>query len=70
MQANSQCHNYSSFIRPFESGNCGKKGKKLQKNDYLKNENSFLDEIESIFLCFEILSLGKIGKIYKIGHKL
>ena len=29
---------------PFESGNCGKEGKKLQKLEYLKNEKSFLDE--------------------------
>ena len=29
MQANSQGHNYSSSIWPFEYGNCGKVGKKL-----------------------------------------
>ena len=26
---------------PFESGNCGNKGKKLQKLKYLKNEELF-----------------------------
>ena len=30
---------------------CGKEGKKLQKFEYLENENSFLDEI-SIFHSF------------------
>ena len=35
--------NYSTFIRPFESGKCGKEGRKLQKFEYLENEKSFLD---------------------------
>ena len=35
--------NYSSSICPFESGKCGKEGKKLQKFEYLENEESFLD---------------------------
>ena len=30
----------------------GKEGKKLQKFEYLENENSFLDEIENIFHSF------------------
>ena len=34
---------------PFESGNCGKEEKKLQKVEYLKNEKSFLDEIKKMF---------------------
>ena len=29
--------NYSTFIYPFESGKCGKEGKKIQKFEYLKN---------------------------------
>ena len=37
---------------PFETGNCGKEGKKLQKLEYLKNEKSFLDEIKNIFHSF------------------
>ena len=37
---------------PFESGNCGKEGEKLQKLEYLKNEKSFSDEIKNIFLSF------------------
>ena len=34
---------------PFESGNCGKQGKKLQKLEYLENKKSFLDELKNIF---------------------
>ena len=41
--------NYSTFIRRFESGKCGKEEKKLQKFQYLKNEKSFLDEIKNVF---------------------
>ena len=37
---------------PFESGDCGKEGKKLQKLEYLKNEKSCLDEIKNIFHSF------------------
>ena len=37
---------------PFESGKCGKEGKKLQKLEYLKNEKSFSAEIKSIFHSF------------------
>ena len=44
--------NYSTSICPFESGKCGKEGKKLQKIEYLENEKSFLDEIKSIFHSF------------------
>ena len=39
-------------MRPLESGNCGKEGKKLQKLEYLKNEKNFLDEIKNIFHSF------------------
>ena len=41
--------NYSTSICPFESGNCGKEGKKLQTFEYLENEKSILDEIKNIF---------------------
>ena len=44
--------NYSSSICPFESGKCGKEGKKLQKFEYLKNEKSFSDEIKNNFYSF------------------
>ena len=37
---------------PFESGKCGKEGKKSQKLEYLENEMSFLDEIKNIFHRF------------------
>ena len=33
--------NNSTTICPFESGQCGKEGKKLQKFEYLENEKSF-----------------------------
>ena len=35
--------NYSYSICPFISEKCGKTWKKLQKNEYLENEKSFLD---------------------------
>ena len=44
--------NYSTSICPFESGNCGKEGEKVQKFEYLKKEKSFLDEIKNIFQKF------------------
>ena len=42
--------NYCTSICPFESGKCGREGKKLQKIEYLKNEKSFFDEIKKHFL--------------------
>ena len=61
--------NYSNSICPFKSRKCGKEGKKLQKIEYLENENSFLDEIKSIF---KGLSFGEKNKnlIKNSGHKL
>ena len=48
-----QRHNYSSFIWPFESGNCRRKGQKIEKkNEYLENEKTFLDEIKIILHNF------------------
>ena len=44
MRANSWHINYSTSICPFESGNCGKEGKKWQNMEYLENEKSFFDE--------------------------
>ena len=43
--------NYSTSIRPFESGKCGKEGKKLQIFEYRENEKSFFDE-RNIFYSF------------------
>ena len=40
MQANSR-HKLFTFIFPFESGKCGKKGKKLQKFGYFENKRAF-----------------------------
>ena len=56
--------NYSTGICPFESGKCGKEGKKSQKFEYLKNEKSFLDEIKTFFIVFKVLSFGENS-----GHK-
>ena len=41
--------NYSTLICSFESGKCGKEEEKIQKFEYLENEESFLDEIEKKF---------------------
>ena len=41
--------NYSTCICPFESGECRKEGKKLQKCEYLKNKKSFSYEMKNIF---------------------
>ena len=39
--------NYSTSICPFETGKCGKDGKKLQKFEYLENEKSFFNKIKT-----------------------
>ena len=44
--------NYSTSSGPFESRKCGKEGKKLQKNEYLKNKKCFFDEIKNISHSF------------------
>ena len=59
MQANSWHHKLFTSICPFESGKCGKEGKKLQKLEYLENERSFSDEIKTIFIVFEGVSFGE-----------
>ena len=41
--------NYSTSICPFESGKCGKDGK---KSEYLENEKSFSNEIKNISHSF------------------
>ena len=41
---------YLIFIYRFEPGKCGKKGKKIQKFEYLKKENSFSDKMKRFFL--------------------
>ena len=48
---------------PFESGKCGKEGKRLQKIKYLENKKSFLDEMKNIFHSFEGLSFDEEIKI-------
>ena len=47
--------NYFNSICSFESGKCGKEGKKLQKFEYLENEKSFLDEIKNTFHSWAIM---------------
>ena len=54
---------YSTSICPFESGNCGKEGKKLQKFEYLENEKSFFDEIKTFSIVFKGLSFGEKMKL-------
>ena len=63
---------YSNFICSFESGKCGKEGKKLQKNQYLKNEQSFFDEIRNIFysFCRTIIWWKNKNLIQNSWHKL
>ena len=62
---------YSTFICPFESGKCGTEAKKLQKFKYLKNEKSFLDEINSIFYSFGEKKKKIVSKsIFAIRKKL
>ena len=54
---------YCVSICPFESGNCGKEGKKLQKFEYLENEKSFFDEIKTFSIVFKGLSFGEKMKL-------
>ena len=61
--------NYSTSICPFESGKCGKEGKKSQKFEYLENEKRFLDEIKNIFHSFIIWWKNK-NLIKNSEHKL
>ena len=55
--------NYFTSICHFESGKCGKEGKKLQNFEYLKNEKSFFNDIKTFFIVFEGLSYGEKIKI-------
>ena len=55
--------NYSTSICPFESGKCGKEGKKLQKFEYLENVKGFFDEI-TFFIVFEGLSFDQYIKTW------
>ena len=55
--------NYFTSICPFESGKCGKEGKKSQNFEYLENEKSFLNEIKNIFIVFKGLAFGEKIKI-------
>ena len=63
MQANSWHHKFY----PFECGMFEKEEKKLQKLEYIENENSFLDETKSIFIVFEGLSFDEKLKIADIS---
>ena len=59
--------NYSTFSSPFESGEFGQEGKKLQKF-YLENEKSFLDGMKSFFYSFWRATIW--WKIKNRGYKL
>ena len=56
---------YSTSICPFESGKCGKQGKKLQKFEYLENKKSFLFKIKTFLIIFKGLSFGEKIKFDK-----
>ena len=43
---------YSTSIRSFESGKCGREEEKIQKLEYLETKKSYLDEIKNIFHSF------------------
>ena len=62
--------NYSTSICPFESGKCGKEGKKSQKFHYLENKMNFLDEIKIIFQFLKGYHLVKEKFDKNSGHKL
>ena len=68
MQANYDIVNYFTFTCPFESGKWAEEGKKLQKCEYLENEKSFLDEMNSFYIAFEGLPFGEKRK--NSGNKL
>ena len=51
-------------ICPFESGKCGKEGKKVQKFEYLENKRNFLDEI--IYFFFQFLKGYHLVKKIKV----
>ena len=52
MQVNSWHHKLFQFHLTFYIWEVWKGREKLQKIEYLENENSFLDEIKSIFHSF------------------
>ena len=52
-QVNLLHHELFHFHLPFESGQCRKEWKKLQKLEYFDNENSFSDETKNIFHIFQ-----------------
>ena len=52
MQANSSHHKLFYLHLSFWIWKVWKEGKKLQKFEYLENENTFLDEIKNIFHSF------------------
>ena len=72
MQANSWHHKLFHLHCPFKSRKFWKKGKKLQKIEYLVNEKSFLHEIKSIFHSFWRATIWWKNKnlIKNSGHKL
>ena len=51
----------------FESGKCGKEGKKIQKIEYPESEKSFLDEVKTFLIVFEGLSFGEKKLIKNSG---
>ena len=64
-KSNHDIINYSTAICPFESGKCGKEGKKSQKFEYLENENSFLNQTKKFSTVLKRLSFGERIKIWQ-----
>ena len=58
MQVSSVYHNYSTSFVFLNVESVERKGK-IQKFEYLENENSFLDEITKNFIVFEELPFGE-----------
>ena len=55
--------NYFTFICPFESGQCRKEWKKLQKLEYFDNEIAFQMKQKTFFIFFKGPSFGEKIKI-------
>ena len=64
--------NYLTSICSFEYGKCGKEEEKLQKFEYLENEESFSDQLKNIFHSFWRAIIWWKNKylIKNNGHKL
>ena len=53
---------------PFNIETVERKGKNLQKNEYLKNKKSFLGEINKILKCLILVKFKKENSSFKIQY--